>query len=72
MLRFLCRKQGKTIIVVTHDPSVASYADRMIGLKDGDIIEDRLLHKTYKSHPPFVDENEINTEDNAEGTSYAE
>lgn len=72
MLRFLCRKQGKTIIVVTHDPSVASYADRMIGLKDGDIIEDRLLHKTYKSHPPFVDENEINAEDNAEGTSYAE
>ncbi len=51
MLRFLCRKQGKTIIVVTHDPTVASYADRMISLRDGDIIEDRMVHHERKSKP---------------------
>ena len=50
MLRYLCRQQGKTIIVVTHDPNVASYADRMISLKDGDIIEDRMIPS--KRHAP--------------------
>ncbi len=52
MLRFLCRQQGKTIIVVTHDPSVANYADRMIGLRDGDIIEDRPIRQTRSVPPP--------------------
>lgn len=42
MLRWLCTKRGKTILVVTHDSGVASYADRMLNLKDGHIIEDRL------------------------------
>lgn len=43
MLRALCSRQGKTVIVVTHDPGVASYADRMLMLKDGEIIEDRIV-----------------------------
>jgi ABC-type lipoprotein export system ATPase subunit len=48
MLRWLCNKQGKTIIVVTHDPSVANYSDRILMLKDGQIIEDRLLPKPQR------------------------
>ena len=40
MLRYLCTRQGKTVLVVTHDPGVASYADRVIRLKDGQIIHD--------------------------------
>ncbi len=52
MLRFLCRQQGKTIIVVTHDPNVASYADRMISLKDGDITEDKLMRAPRNIAPP--------------------
>ncbi|MGM0607389.1 MAG: ABC transporter permease [Candidatus Muiribacteriota bacterium] len=32
---------GITIIMVTHDPEVASYAHRVIELKDGEIIDDR-------------------------------
>jgi len=31
-------KQGKTLIVVSHDPMVASYARKTIKLKDGEII----------------------------------
>lgn len=50
MLRWLCTKRGKTIIVVTHDPSVASYADRVLGLKDGRIIEDRLVIAKEREH----------------------
>lgn len=54
MLRFLCRQQGKTIIVVTHDPNVAGYADRKIGLQDGHIIEDSLIRHTRNIPPPVV------------------
>jgi len=31
--------EGKTIIVVTHDPKVASFADRIIKIIDGKIVE---------------------------------
>ncbi len=35
-------KEEKTIIVVTHDPAVASYAKRVIEIKDGKIKNDEL------------------------------
>ena len=54
MLRFLCRQQGKTIIVVTHDPKVAANADRMISLMDGNIIEDKLMRPPRRSMPPVA------------------
>jgi putative ABC transport system ATP-binding protein len=34
------RKAGTTLVLVTHDPEVASRADRKIVLKDGRIVED--------------------------------
>lgn len=34
-------KKGITIIMVTHDNTVASYAHRIIRLKDGEIVEDQ-------------------------------
>ena len=43
MLRALCTKQGKTIVVVTHDQSVAQYADRIVQLRDGYIVDDTLM-----------------------------
>lgn len=42
MLRRLCTQQGKTILIVTHDPTVTEYADRVIWLKDGVITQDDL------------------------------
>src|SRR3989338_2746336 len=39
LLEDLWKKEGKTIIMVTHDLKLASYAKRMVQLKDGQIIK---------------------------------
>jgi putative ABC transport system ATP-binding protein len=36
------RKKGATLVLVTHDPEVASSADRKIMLRDGIVVEDSL------------------------------
>jgi putative ABC transport system ATP-binding protein len=33
---------GRAVVMVTHDAHVASYADRIIFLKDGVIVEERI------------------------------
>lgn len=35
-------QEGNSIIVVTHEPEVAKYADRIIVFKDGSVIEDTM------------------------------
>jgi len=35
--------EGLSIILVTHDPSVAAHADRLITVRDGRLVEDKLL-----------------------------
>ncbi len=40
VLTKLNREQGITVIVVTHDPDVAAYADRVVTFRDGVIISD--------------------------------
>jgi putative ABC transport system ATP-binding protein len=35
LLRQSCDERGQTIIMVTHDPIAASFADRIVFLKDG-------------------------------------
>lgn len=40
------REYGQTIVMVTHDPRAASYADRVLVLADGRITQD-LRHPTY-------------------------
>lgn len=35
-------KQGKTIVMITHEPSIAKFAKRVITLKDGRIVDDKL------------------------------
>lgn len=54
------KEAGHTIIMVTHDPSLAQQADRVIELKDGQVINDhytsnadrqRALHSSASEHP---------------------
>ena len=39
LLRDLCVKQNKTIVMVTHEPSVGAYAQEVAVLRDGQLIE---------------------------------
>jgi macrolide transport system ATP-binding/permease protein len=39
-LQTLNRERGVTIIVVTHEPDIATYADRVITMRDGQVISD--------------------------------
>jgi putative ABC transport system ATP-binding protein len=36
--------EGHTLVVVTHDPGIASYCQRVIRLHDGRVVEDRAKH----------------------------
>ena len=40
LLRSLCDERKHTMIVVTHESSVASWADRIVTLRDGKIVSD--------------------------------
>jgi ABC-type lipoprotein export system ATPase subunit len=40
MLRRLNRDEGRTIVIVTHDPEVAAAADRIVRLQDGRVVAD--------------------------------
>jgi putative ABC transport system ATP-binding protein len=37
-LRRSVREMGQTIVMVTHDPAAASYADRVVFLADGQVV----------------------------------
>lgn len=40
--------EGRTVILITHDPAVAEHANRVIQIRDGKIIEDRRRHEGAK------------------------
>ncbi len=49
LLRNLCDERGATIVMVTHDPLAASYADRVIFMQDG-----RLVQELRREVPPAL------------------
>ena len=44
LLQNLWKKEGKTIIMVTHDLKLASHAKRIVQLKDGQILKSQNFH----------------------------
>jgi putative ABC transport system ATP-binding protein len=40
LLRRACDEKGQTILMVTHDPYAASFADRVVFLRDGSIVRE--------------------------------
>ncbi|HTX90525.1 MAG TPA: ABC transporter ATP-binding protein [Anaerolineales bacterium] len=45
LLRQVTKEYGRTVVMVTHDPRIAAYADRIVFLKDGRIIDETFLEK---------------------------
>jgi len=45
LLRDVARKYGHTVVMVTHDPRIAAYADRIVFMKDGKIVDETMLER---------------------------
>jgi putative ABC transport system ATP-binding protein len=45
LLRDVSKQYGRTVVMVTHDPRIAAYADRIIFLKDGKVVDETLLER---------------------------
>jgi macrolide transport system ATP-binding/permease protein len=41
----LNRERGVTIVLVTHEPDIAAYADRIVTMRDGEIVSDERVTK---------------------------
>lgn len=50
LLNELCREQKRTIVLVTHEPTVAAWAERILVMKDGLLIDDFITDGTRDSH----------------------
>jgi macrolide transport system ATP-binding/permease protein len=49
----LNRRKGVTIVLVTHEADIAAYADRVITMRDGEIIADQRVAKPRQTPPPL-------------------
>jgi putative ABC transport system ATP-binding protein len=49
MLRHLTDDRGQTVVMVTHDPAAASYADRVVFLADGRVVDELVPDRTAAS-----------------------
>jgi len=64
VFQYLNRERGITIAVVTHEPDIAQYANRVIVFKDGRIRRDYVVEKPrsakqeLESLPPVVDDDD--------------
>ncbi len=54
LLRRAARDWGRTVLMVTHDPRIASNADRIVFLKDGAIVDEAVLDEHGKGEEKMV------------------
>jgi putative ABC transport system ATP-binding protein len=43
LLRQVSDEWGRAVVMVTHDPRIAAYADRIVFLKDGEVVDETVL-----------------------------
>ncbi|MBI3158162.1 MAG: ABC transporter ATP-binding protein [Chloroflexi bacterium] len=56
LLREVSQKYGRTVVMVSHDPRIAAYADRIIFLKDGKVIDETVLEQKNGKNAEMVAE----------------
>jgi putative ABC transport system ATP-binding protein len=54
LLRDVSNKYGRTVVMVTHDPRIAAYANRIIFLKDGKVIDETILERKNGNNAAMV------------------
>ena len=47
LLKFTAKKYNQTLILITHDINIATMADRVITIEDGEIVSDKCLRNKY-------------------------
>lgn len=55
LLQRLAREHGRAVVMVTHDPRVLSFGDRIIHLEDGSILREERNLASRTSEPSFLD-----------------
>ena len=50
LLARLCREDAQTTLLVTHDARVAAYADRVLVMRDGRLIDEMVLPRGEEQH----------------------
>ena len=56
LLRNVSKEYNRTIVMVTHDPRIAAYADRIIFLKDGKVVDETLLERKSSKREKMVEQ----------------
>jgi putative ABC transport system ATP-binding protein len=50
LLRQVSKEYGRAVVMVTHDPRIAAYADRIVFLKDGSVVDQTVLERKNGNH----------------------
>jgi putative ABC transport system ATP-binding protein len=61
LLQDLNRRHGVTVVLITHEPDVAAYSDRIVQFRDGRVVSDRPVAPKdaaaeFAALPPVVEE----------------
>ena len=56
LLQQVAKEWGRAVLMVTHDPRIAAYADRIIFMKDGRIVNETRLDGKDNGRNVFVDQ----------------
>ena len=66
VMQMICgfaRAHGQTIVLVTHDPNMAAYADRIVTLIDGLIVSDERVERQNLVEPSTTPQHSVSTEE---------
>jgi putative ABC transport system ATP-binding protein len=54
LLQQVAKEWGRSVLMVTHDPRIAAYADRIVFLKDGKVVNETRLDSKNDSNRQIV------------------